>query len=206
MERNSKDLKFSFFCGFLVSLCFLLIIFNPKIKELSFLWPFKKYIIFLSFLFPFMFVLAIKIASLFKKQFPILFQFAKFVEVGVLNTFVDFGVLNVLLFFSEEVLGFKLIIFNSISFLAAVTNSYWWNKIWTFKKAGKFQQKEFSIFLMVSIIGLTLNSLIVYFGSLFLSFIQISTAALINLVKVCATLIVMFWNFFGYKLFVFERK
>lgn len=206
MKKENKDLILAFTCGFLAALFSLLIILNPKIEELAFLHSIRNYVFFLLILFPFMFVLGIRVAFIFKKNFPLLFQLAKFVEVGVLNTLVDFGILNFLLAISEVTLGFRVAILNSVSFLAAVINSYFWNKTWTFEKETKFQHKEFSVFLVVSIIGLILNSSIVYFGTLSLTFLKISTAALVNLVKIFATFIVMFWNFFGYKIFVFEKK
>ena len=93
------------------------------------------------------------------KYIKIIFQIAKFGCVGAANFAVDIGILNLLIFLSGSAAGVIYIVFKVISFTFAVTNSYIWNKIWTFKKTDtKETGKEFSQFIMVSVIGLILNA------------------------------------------------
>jgi len=200
------DAFFSLICGFLAAFFLSFAVFNKEISEfekISFLKLFKDYYFFVLFSLPFSFVVGLKIASLF--PFLTFFQFVKFLEVGVLNTFIDIGMLNLLSGFAKVFSGYKIFFLNSLSFLLAVINSYFWNKFWTFEKKEGMKTKEFSLFLIVSLIGLMINSTIVYLGTTFLNLKFVSKGALMNLVKIFATLVAMFWNFFGYKIFVFKK-
>jgi len=203
--EEKKDLFFSLLCGFLSAIFFLFILFNPKIKELEKFLFLKKFSFLSLLIFPLIFLFGIKIASIFRSFFPLIFQFAKFAEIGVLNTLIDIGTLNLLSAATGTVGGLKIVPLNAISFLLAATNSYFFNKIWTFEIGTKVVQREFIVFLIVSLIGLFINSTIVFLGTTFISYFQISAGALMNLVKIFATLIVMLWNFFGYKIFVFKK-
>lgn len=136
-------------------------------------------------------------------------QFLKFAAVGALNTGIDFAVLNLLMFSTGIYGGQWLIFFNSISFAAAVVNSYFWNKHWTFKKEGNGTEKaagEFFQFLLISIVGLLLNSGIVYGIATFVHpLFGLSSALWANFAKVLATGIALIWNFIGYKFIVFKK-
>jgi putative flippase GtrA len=88
-------------------------------------------------------------------------------------------------------------------------NSYLWNKYWTFKKEGSETgqiAREFSQFLAISIVGILLNSGIVYAITTLVSpLFGLSSALLANFAKVLATVVSMVWNFAGYKFFVFKN-
>ena len=147
------------------------------------------------------------------KRFLIIFQAAKFVLVGFLNTLVDLGALNLLILFSGIASGMFYSIFKGISFTIAVINSYFWNKFWTFKKPGGTEKtelgksgKELLQFLMVSAVGFGINVGVASFvvGSIGpqLSFGDKIWA---NVAAIIATLCAMVWNFFGYKFIVFRK-
>ena len=129
-------------------------------------------------------------------------QFAKFFLIGIINTVVDLGVLNLLIFASDINRGFGYAIFKGISFLTATTNSYFWNKHWTFKAdKGNFKQ-----FLTVSIIGLIVN---VATASLIVEFIapgcySASPTMWANIGAIMGSMIGLLWNFAGYKFIVFK--
>lgn len=136
-------------------------------------------------------------------------QISKFVMVGFINTGIDFGVLNLLMFLTAIYSGRWIILLNSISFTVAVINSYLWNKYWTFKKQGSETgqvAREFSQFLVVSIVGMLLNSGIVYGISTFTpALFGLSSALWTNFAKILATVVSMSWNFIGYKFIVFKK-
>lgn len=140
------------------------------------------------------------------KKILILWQAAKFVLVGILNTFVDLGVLNILMLATSISTGAFYSVFKGISFVFAVINSYFWNKFWTFKKAtaAANPQKEFIQFLVVSLIGFGINvgvaSLVVFLGGS----LGMSPKLLANAGALAATLAAMAWNFVGYKFIVFK--
>ncbi len=150
-------------------------------------------------------------------------QAGKFVLVGGFNTLVDWGVLSLLIFVFRDNLGINTqdviltvfsvtvifySLFKAISFVIATTNSYIWNKFWTFKrKTTEKMSKEFLQFLIVSIIGFLIN---VGIASAIFKFV--SPAAGLNVDQwaiisaAIATAISMVWNFLGYKFIVFEKK
>lgn len=136
-------------------------------------------------------------------------QISRFVVVGFINTGIDFGVLNLLMFLTSIYSGRWIILLNSVSFTVAVINSYLWNKYWTFKKEGsetKQVAKEFSQFLIISIIGISLNSGIVYgITTLIKPVFGFSSVIWANLAKAFATGVAMTWNFIGYKFIVFKK-
>lgn len=136
-------------------------------------------------------------------------QISKFIVVGIINTGIDFAVLNALMFSMKIYSGKWLILFNSISFAAAVINSYFLNKYWTFKaqNASELNTKQFSQFLIISIVGISINDAIVYGIATFTSpLFGFSPQIWTNTAKIFATLASMIWNFIGYKFIVFKKS
>lgn len=134
-------------------------------------------------------------------------QFAKFVVIGFVNTGLDFLVLNFEIFITGISQGPGMLIQNAISFSLATINSYYLNKRWAFKdNSRKNQVHKFSQFLIVSLIGLTINSSTVFLITSFISPIfNLSPILWANLAKVVATGFSLIWNFVGYKFFVFKK-
>jgi len=163
---------------------------------------------YLFFSLPILAAIAVFIAYLIGKKIPIIFQFAKFLTVGLANTAVDFGVLNFLMWTTKIYSGKNIILLNSISFLIAVIHSYLWNKLWTFKAKEKTAvAKQFLQFLIISIIGTLLNSGIVYIITTWLSpAAGLSSVSWANAAKLLATGASLVWNFVGYKFIVFKKK
>ena len=135
------------------------------------------------------------------------YQLAKFCAVGAANFAVDFGVLNLLIFFTGLASGLPFTIFKSVSFIVAVTNSFFWNKLWTFqKKSGESASKDFAQFILVSFVGLLLNAGI---ASLIVNLVGplsgISEKTWANIGTAVASVAVLTWNFLGYKFIVFKK-
>lgn len=141
------------------------------------------------------------------KENKFFMQFGKFFIVGILNTGLDFAVLNFLMWMTQTYKGTSLVIFGTISFSVAVTNSYFLNKYWTFGDQSKAQApQQFIKFLSVSIGGLILNNSIIYFITTIVNpVLGLSPVLWANFAKVVATGAVLAWNFAGYKLFVFKK-
>jgi putative flippase GtrA len=136
----------------------------------------------------------------------IVIQFLKFAAVGFLNTAIDFGVLNILLFATGVQSGAALFILNIIAFTAATTNSYFWNKFWTFRDKGSIRPVQIGQFLTVSVIGALINSSVVYAISTFIDpLFGLSPTVWVNVAKIVATGFSFIWNFAGYKFIVFKK-
>lgn len=211
MTNNSQpnfkksDVLASLIIGLMVAVLFIIaIIIKGYQEKIPFYWG-------LIIVIPILSLICLYLAFLISKKIRIVFQAAKFVLVGGLNTLIDFGVLNLLMWLTNIYKGNLIIGLNAVSFLTAVTNSYLWNKLWTFKEDREAQVekesvgKEFSQFVVVSLIGISLNTAIVYLITTFINPIfGLSPVLWANLAKVIATLISLIWNFLGYKFIVFK--
>lgn len=135
-------------------------------------------------------------------------QFGKFAAVGFLNAAIDFGVLNSLIFMSGINVGIMFSLFKAVSFIVAGTNSYLWNKFWTFKSGQGFVAgREYASFLVVSLVGLGIN---VAVASFVVNFVGpqfgIEATLWANVGAVFGAALGLFWNFVGYKFIVFSPK
>lgn len=133
-------------------------------------------------------------------------QFFKFAVVGVMNTLIDLGVLNGLILLTGMAVGWQFSVFKGISFIAAVINSYFFNKFWTFKSKKSVGAGELLQFFAVSVGGFVVNvgtaSLVVnVIGPLW----GISPTLWANVGAISAIAFSMAWNFIGYKFLVFRR-
>ena len=155
-------------------------------------------------------------------RLEIVWQLAKYVVVGGMNTLVDIGILTIVILVSknfgvsaEDLIysGILTITFYSIykglSFIIANINSFFWNKYWTFSSKNTQQKSpaQFVQFFTVSLIGLLTN---VFIASLV--FRSVPAFGGLNhdqwgLIGAAAgSLAGMIWNFLGYKFIVFEKK
>ncbi|HMR55143.1 MAG TPA: GtrA family protein [Candidatus Doudnabacteria bacterium] len=205
---------------------------------------------------------------------PVILQILRFAAIGTINTALDFIILNYITKSFGVTEGFTLGALNMVGFTAAMIQSYFWNRAWTFHsfnisplanairlmivgglglfafllvmigsiqgamenyylfilvvfivseilvwyafglkltsnngEDGKVAQ-QFASFMIVSFIGLLINSGIVALASSALapslsSFINEDSVK--NVAKILATGLSLIWNFMAYKLFVFKR-
>ncbi len=156
-------------------------------------------------LLPIISVVGVMVANFIGKKIAIFQQLAKYGLVGISNTLLDFSVLNLLSYAFHIYSGSSLILINVFSFLAANINSYFWNKYWTFQSQSKKVAGEFLRFLIVSIIGFLLNSIILWFFTTIMEpSLGLSPQIWENIAKLIATGGYIIWNFIGYKLIVFK--
>ncbi|MCK5123185.1 MAG: GtrA family protein [Candidatus Pacebacteria bacterium] len=134
-----------------------------------------------------------------KNRFPK--RFVKFSIVGAINFFIDFFILNLLSFVTGVNKGIFAAGFSGVSFLIANINSYYLNRRWTFKSSNNSNYKAF---LVVSIFGVVINISIIYIFTTFVCQDYFSDIVWLNVSKIIATGFVMFFNYFGYKKFVFK--
>lgn len=149
--------------------------------------------------------LALFLASLAGKIVPVLYQFAKFAAVGVLNTSIDFGVLNLEILISGVPQGIAYTIFKAISFVFATTNSFFWNKYWTFNATHSVNAAETSKFYIVAIVGWVINVGVASFVVNGISHpTHISPNQWANVGALFGVAASFLWDFLGYKYLVFK--
>ncbi|MFC1663652.1 GtrA family protein [Patescibacteria group bacterium] len=166
-----------------------------------------SYPLVLLVLLPALAILAVGIAHILAKKIPVILQIVKFFLVGISNSFVDFGVLNFLMWITAVFSGWLFSLFLGLSFSLSVINSYFWNKYWTFeKKETKPGPKEFSKFYIIAGVGFLLNIIIASFivnviGPQF----GFNEKIWANIGKGIAIFCICTWNFLGYKFIVFKK-
>ncbi|MBE9478969.1 MAG: GtrA family protein [Chloroflexi bacterium] len=141
-------------------------------------------------------------------------RFLKFSVVGIIGAVVDFGIFNLL----ANVLGVGSIVASVISFSAAVTSNFLWNRYWTYPDSrSKPVTQQIIQFTFVNLVGLFIRTPIFAFSEapmirLSENIIQLSQSILPesiaslgylnatvlgrNLALALAVIVVLFWNFF----------
>lgn len=120
-------------------------------------------------------------------------QIIKFGIVGVLAAIIDFGLLAIL----TEFLGIYYLLSAAISFIVATIFNYIASMKYVFDSRYEKGQKhqELFIFVILSLIGLGLNQVFMWF------FVEITVLHYI-IAKVLATILVMAWNFISRKIWI----
>ncbi len=112
--------------------------------------------------------------------------------VGLSGMLIDFGVTYLL----KEYARVHKYLANAVGFLLAATNNFYWNKIWTFKDAGSDVTQQYLSFVIVSIIGLGINTLV-------LMILEKKMQVNFYPAKIVAIMVVVLWNFTMNYLFTF---
>ena len=131
-------------------------------------------------------------------------RFAKFSIIGGLNFLVDIIILNSLSYITGFNKGVFAAVFSVISFLIANVNSYYLNKKWTFKSNSK--KSKYKVFLTASVIGVFINVIVIYGFTMYISQPYFSDIVWLNISKIIATSLVVFFNYYSYKKYVFNEN
>lgn len=135
------------------------------------------------------------------------FQLGKYGIIGVLNTFLNAGIYNFLIFITNISTGFVVDLFFAIAFVITVVNSFFWNRYWSFEKEGaetitKEALKFFGVSIAVAIINIGIIHLIINgIGAP----AGIDPKIWANIALALTIITAFFGNFFGYKFFVFSK-
>jgi putative flippase GtrA len=123
----------------------------------------------------------------------LIFKFIKFGAVGFSGLFVDFGITYLL----KEKLKVQQYVSNAIGFMTAASTNYFLNRIWTFESTNPNVAYEYGEFILVSLIGLVLNTTILW--------ILVSKMKWnFYLSKAFAIALVTVWNFAANLMFTFN--
>ena len=125
------------------------------------------------------------------KNNKLLMQILKFGIVGGTSFLIDYGIFTIL----SQLLHIHYLIASILSFTISVIYNYILSIKWVFDVSKKQTTKEFAIFVILSVIGLGLNSLIMYISVDLLNIHEMIS-------KILATAIVMVYNFITRKIFI----
>lgn len=125
----------------------------------------------------------------------------RFVIVGVLNTIIDFGLINLL-----SIFGLNLIVANTFSTGTAMLFSFFVNKKWTFNADGNYI-KQIVLFFIFTAIGIwVIQNLFLYLITKYIPSFGIDDIIFNNMAKILASIPSLIWNYFTYNYFVFKSK
>lgn len=196
MRRS--DIIAGLISGFSTALLALAVITNLSVRLGNLRWL-------LTVALPVLAAAGLYIARWLSKFWPPIWQIAKFLVTGLLNTFIDLGILNLLIYFTNIAAGLWYAVFKGTSFLIAVTNSFFWNKYWTFEDRKPLAGAQFAKFLAVSAAVFFLN---VATASLLVNVIGpqwgIGVKVWATVAAVVASIISFAGNFLGYRFLVFR--
>ncbi|MBO7288306.1 MAG: GtrA family protein [Bacteroidales bacterium] len=116
----------------------------------------------------------------------------KFGIVGCSGMIIDFG----MTYLCKEILKINKFISNGIGFILAATSNYFLNRIWTFNSQTEDIGTQYFQFMIVSAIGLGINSFALYLLNEKLKWNFYFS-------KLIAIGITTIWNFFANLLFTF---
>ncbi|MEQ8323380.1 MAG: GtrA family protein [Vicingaceae bacterium] len=119
-------------------------------------------------------------------------KFVKFGVVGFSGLLIDFGLTYLL----KEKFKVQKFVANAIGFLSAASSNYFLNRIWTFQSQNPEIAQEYGKFLFVSLIGLGINSLVLW---------VLNEKFKLNFyfAKLLAIVVTTFWNFVVNYLYTF---
>lgn len=119
-------------------------------------------------------------------------QFLKFAVVGLISFGIDWGMLIVLV----EMFHLDFLLSSTISFLTSVVFNYWMSLKFVFDhREGMGRKREFTIFAILSVIGLGLNDLYMFVGVTILNIGY-------QVMKAIATFLVTWYNYFTRRRFL----
>lgn len=119
--------------------------------------------------------------------------------VGGIATIVDFGVAAIV----RELFGGNDVVSNIVGFVFGLITNYLISILWVFKKHNMNIATEFAVFSIIGLIGLGINTLIVYFlGNLWNSQ---EVGIMFYVAKMIATLITLIWNFAARKIILYKN-
>ncbi len=171
----------------------------PLFRGISFAW--------LVVLVPILWILGVNLGYFLGRWFRFFNQFGKFAAIGFTNAAVDFGILNLLIFYSGVASGVLFPVFKGLSFAAAATHSYFWNKYWAFEagKSGVSGQEFFKFFGVTVLAGLinvlVASTVVNLVGPQF----GLSNEAWANVGAVVGSAVALAASFVGFKVFVFRK-
>lgn len=119
-------------------------------------------------------------------------KFLKFGVVGCSGMIIDFGTT----YLCKEFLKINKYLSNGLGFIIAATSNYFLNRLWTFESNDENIGTQYFQFMIVSTIGLVINSLVLYILNDRLKWN-------FYLSKLFAIGITTIWNFFANLLFTF---
>ncbi|MBI4359609.1 MAG: GtrA family protein [Candidatus Jacksonbacteria bacterium] len=120
--------------------------------------------------------------------------FFTYCVIGATSAVIDFSGLII----GVEILRFPLILANSLSFSAAVINSFYWHRRITFRNTHPRVLRQFFVFVACATLGVAINNAVLFFMAEIVGVWYVFG-------KAVATGIALLWNYSINKRFIFAK-
>lgn len=137
-------------------------------------------------------------------------RFLRFMVVGMIGAIVDFGTFNLL----TNLTPIKAVIASVISFSAAVTSNFIWNRYWTYPDSRtKHVGHQMLQFFFINIIGLAIRTPLfaylephmIQYAEKYASQVPLSSTTIgHNISLAIAVGVVLLWNFFANRFWTYS--
>lgn len=135
------------------------------------------------------------------------FQLGKYGVIGVLNTLLNAGIYNLLIFITDISAGITIDLFFAVAFIVTIINSFFWNKYWSFEERKTETMaaealKFFSVSAAVAIVNIVILHLII---NIIGAPAGLDPKIWANIALASTIITAFLGNFFGYKFIVFKK-
>ncbi|HEX2740906.1 MAG TPA: GtrA family protein [Rubrobacter sp.] len=134
-------------------------------------------------------------------------RFSKFTIVGLSNSVIDIGVLNLFLWLQPTREVYLLVIYNAIALVLANLNSYVWNTLWTFRSRAEHDLRQIVLFALQVLVNVVVSSGL--FWALIhpiIVYTEVPTYLAGNVAKIISVTVASTISFFIMRYVVFSRK
>jgi len=134
-------------------------------------------------------------------------RFSKFSIVGLSNSIIDIGVLNLFLWLEPTREVSLLVIYNGVALVLANLNSYIWNSLWTFRGRAEHDLRQIVLFALQVLVNIGVSN--VLFWALVhpvIVYTEVPTYLAGNVAKIISITVASTISFFIMRYVVFSRK
>ena len=126
----------------------------------------------------------------------------RFVIVGVANTVLDFGLMNIF-----KLIGLNIYVANTLSTGSAMVFSFFMNKKWTFRNAGQNYLRQVILFFIFTMIGIwVIQNGFIWLIQTFVPHFGLPDVLFDNAAKLMASAPSLIWNYITYNNIVFTTR
>ena len=134
-------------------------------------------------------------------------RFSKFSIVGLSNSVIDIGVLNLFLWLQPTREVYLLVLYNGIALVLANLNSYVWNTLWTFRSRAEHDLRQILLFALQVLVNIGVSSGL--FWALIhpiIVYTEVPTYLAGNVAKIISVTVASTISFFIMRYVVFSRR
>ena len=180
---------------------------NKFCLESACFWSHHVSLVWLIVVVPILWILGVNFGYFLGRWFAFFNQFGRFAAVGFTNAAVYFGILNLLMYWSDLNKGLWYSVFVAVAFIIGTAHSYLWNKFWVFSAVNNgVNKEEFGKFLTVSVVaGLVNVGTASGVVNLTAPMFGLSLNQWANIGGVAGSAVALVFSFIGFKLAVFRK-